>query len=300
MGIAVEGGQAMTDDIFVDDFEVQRQDSVAAGLDTFGLAHVSASQISQYQRCPRQWAYRYVMGLRTPPDGGLLVGSGVHRAAEVAMIHKRDKGEAMPTEDVVDVAAGYISDSVAGGEVRLAEDQQPGSLVDKAARIARVWSDEAAPLVEPLEVEQQFDIVLAGVPVTGRMDVVTATGVVDWKTSGKAPNADDAARSVQTELYAAATGKPVEYVYLVDQVKGTRVIPVDIGAEASAHAAGLAEDTVRDTAEGMALGVWPRNRQGWHCSEKWCGFHDRCMAGRDDALLRERAEQARAAAGVMW
>jgi aspartate/tyrosine/aromatic aminotransferase len=51
----------------------------------FGVGHVSASQIGQYQRCPRQWAYRQVLKLKVPPDGGLLVGSGVHYAAEVGM-----------------------------------------------------------------------------------------------------------------------------------------------------------------------------------------------------------------------
>jgi len=275
-----------------------RAQATLSGLNAVGVKRVSATQLSQYQRCPRQWAYRYVLGLKVPPDGGLLVGSGVHHAAEVGMLHKVDTGENPDPEQAAESAAEYVSEQVRSGEVRLIEDDQ-GGLTDRAVRISRTWATDAAPLVMPLEVEQTFDVTLSGIPVTGRMDVITKSTVVDWKTSGKSPNVDDVMKSTQASIYARATGKPLEFIYLVSQVKAVKV--KTIGIE-STDIGALADSTVADVAEGMALGVWPRNRNGWHCSARWCGYYDRCIngSGRDDAALREHAAEARGAAGVMW
>jgi len=277
----------------------ERAQATLAGMAAVGVTRVSATQVGQYQRCPRQWAYRYVLGLKVAPDGGLVVGSGVHHAAEVGMLAKVDTGNDPDPEDSAEVAAQYVSEQVQSGDVRMEDDDQ-GGLTDRAVRISRAWATEAAPLVMPQAVEQTFDVALSGIPVTGRMDVVTATTVVDWKTSGKSPNPDDVLKAIQTSIYARATGKPLQFIYLVNQVKGVKVRPIDVSQPQSDEIGRLAESTVGDVAEGMALGVWPRNRNGWHCSARWCGYYDRCMAGRDDAAIMERAVEARGAAGVTW
>src|SRR5690606_28965879 len=38
----------------------------------------SYSQLSTYERCPREYKYRYVLGLPTPPSSHLAFGSSVH------------------------------------------------------------------------------------------------------------------------------------------------------------------------------------------------------------------------------
>jgi len=275
----------------------ERADATIRGMASVDVAHVSASQIFQYQRCPRQWAYRQVMKLKVPPDGGLIVGSGVHAAAEVGMVAKVETGENPNADDAADIAAGYIANELDTAEVTMGEHDTPGALTDKAVRLAVAWANEAAPHVHPVEVEARFDMVVAGIPVTGRMDVVTATSVVDWKTSGKSPNRGDVVASVQTSLYALASGKPLAFWYIVN-VKAVKVVPVEVSQAEADDAARLAVSTVADVAEGMALGVWPRNRMGWHCSQRFCGYYNRCLSGQDDGEFRERAAVARAAAGV--
>lgn len=282
-----------------EDRDEQRTEMTLAGLGAVGVKRVSASQLSQYQRCPRQWAYRYVLGMKVAPDGGLVVGSGVHHAAEVGMLHKVETGDDPDPDLAAETAAEYVSEQVRSGEVRMDDDDR-GGMTDRAVRISRAWATDAAPRVMPVAVEQTFDVELSGIPVTGRMDVITASSVVDWKTSGKSPNADDVLRSTQTSIYARATGKPLEFIYLVNQVKQVKVTSVDVPEPVAAQVAALADSTVADVAQGMALGVWPRNRNGWHCSARWCGYYDRCMSGRDDATIREHAADARGAAGVMW
>lgn len=282
------------------DEELEAQDAVQQAFSLLGVRHVSASSIGMYQRCPRQWAYRYVLGLKVPPDGGLITGLGVHRAAEVGMLHKRDTGENPDPEMAATTAAEYVTEQVATGEVTLNDDEHAGAITDKAVRVSEAWATDAAPHVVPVEVEQRFDLEVAGIDVTGRMDVITSDRVIDWKTSGKSPNADEHRQSVQTELYALATGKPLTYTFLVDLKSGVKVTDVDIDEADAARARRFATDTVAEVARGMALGVWPRSRKGWHCSQKWCGYYERCMSGRDDAAINEKAADARAAAGVMW
>lgn len=280
--------------------EDERTDAINMAMDTIGLRHVSASQISQYQRCPRQWAFRQVLHMKSPPDGGLVRGSGVHHAAEVGMTHKMETGRNPEPEMAATAAAEYVTEQCKSGEIVLSDGQTQGHITDDAVRIAEAWATEAAPLVDPIAVEEQFDVLMHGIKVTGRMDVVTTGRVVDWKTSGKSPSRDDAVQSTQTSLYARATGKPVQYVYLVNQVKGVKVVDIPVSEDESRQAAALADSTVADVAQGMALGVWPRHRNGWHCSQRWCGYYERCMSGRDDAELLDRAAEARGAAGVMW
>lgn len=277
----------------------ERVDATLSGLGAVGVERISATQIGMYGRCQRQWAYRYVLGLKVPPDGGLLVGSGVHHAAEVGMIHKADTGEDPAPEMAAEAASEYVHEQCATGEVRM-DDTTPGDLADKSVRLAVAWAEQAAPGVVPLEVEQEFTTDIAGVPVTGRMDVVTATSIVDWKTAGKSPNVDDHVASPQTEVYAYVSGRPIQYEFLVDLKSGVKHVSVPVAGEDAERARRMAHDTVAEVAAGMAMGVWPRNRRGWHCSKRFCGYYDRCMSGRDDATLQARAADARGAAGVMW
>lgn len=288
-------------DFGLTDEEVERQDAVSNGMAAIGLHHVSATQISMYRDCPRQWAYRYVLGVKAPPGGALVVGSGVHKAAEIGMLNKLKGGGNPKPDDMATFAVDYIDGEVKGGEVVIDEGEDAGELKDRAASLAIAWATEAAPHVHPTAVEVEFDVPIAGVSVIGRMDVVTDTHVVDWKTKRRnKPNRMDAVKSVQSEIYARAANKPVTYVYLVDQAKGVSVVDVALDAGESAEARAMAESTVRGVSEGMALGVWPRNRTSWRCSAKACGYYERCMAGRDDAELQDKAAEARGAAGVMW
>lgn len=273
-----------------------RADGTRAGLAEVGVERISPTQVSMYQRCGRQWAYRYVLGVKIAPDAGLIVGSGVHAAAEAGMLAKQATGENPDPEESRTVAAEYVTEQIATGEVRMEADDTPGTVADKAVRVAGAWAEEAAPRVEPLAVEDTFVVDIAGVPVTGRIDVRTATSVIDWKTSGKSPTVSDVLASSQAGIYGVVCGLPVTFTYLVDQKRGVKVVDVPVEGNEAATAARMAEATVADVAEGMALGVWPRNRQGWHCSPKWCGYYDRCHAGGDDGAFREHAIAAREAA----
>ena len=264
-------------------------------LARLNIDHVSATQIGMYQRCPRQWAYRNILKVKSPPDAAILCGSGMHHAAEIGMLDKAKTGNDPKPSDAEDAARDYVRDEFLSGEVILSEKDTRGGITDKAGRLSRKWAEDAAPLVQPLHVEEEFDTVIEGVKVVGRFDVVTETSIVDWKSSGRAPVRTNLTNSAQTELYSFVSGRAMEFVYVIDSVKnGPRVQREALEMHEVEQARALAKSTVADVAAGMASGIWPRNRNGWHCSPSKCGYYRRCMAGKDDATLKEIAGAASA------
>lgn len=74
----------------------------------FDVAHISASQLVTFARCPEQWRRRYIEGDIIPPGIAALRGSGVHKGAETAMRSKIETHANMRPAEVVDIAvAGF-------------------------------------------------------------------------------------------------------------------------------------------------------------------------------------------------
>ena len=264
-------------------------------LGALDIEHISATQIGMYQRCPRQWAYRYVLKVKSPPDAAILCGSGMHHAAEVGMLEKSVTGENPKPDDAADAARDYVANEFAAGEVVLSQKDTRGGIVDKAVRLTRKWAEDAAPLVEPVGVEQSFDTEISGIKVIGRFDVVTDSSIIDWKSSSRKPARAQIANSPQTEVYALVSGRAVNYIYVVDSVRnGPAVHEAPLTDDEVNTARAVATATVEDVSAGMASGVWPRNRNGWHCSPDRCGYYRRCMSSKDDSTLREMAQVANA------
>lgn len=247
------------------------------------LDHLSASSIRMYLRCPRQWWYRYVLGIKIAPDGGLVSGIAFHNAAEACLVYKIETGENAPANEAEerarDNAVRGLDDAI------LAEDQSPGAVVDKAVRLTSAWAKEALPEAKPASVEEGWELQIDNVTVVGRIDMVSTDGhVVDWKTTSKAPPKPQAlAANPQTGLYSAATGaETVEYVHVVDsKSKGPYIAPVEVPAPLVKQSRELSQELVVDVAGACQSGHFPRNTEGWHCSARWCGYYSRCMSGKE-------------------
>jgi len=247
------------------------------------LDHLSASSIRMYLRCPRQWWYRYVLGMRVPPDGGLISGIAFHNAAETCLTEKIETGE----NKTADEAREFARDEAVKGleDAVLLEDQSGGGVVDKAVRLTGAWAENVLPDAQPAEVEKSWELDLGDIIVVGRIDMVADDGhVVDWKTTSKAPPKPEAlAANPQTGLYSAATGSStVEYVHVVDsKSKGPYIAPVTVDEDLVTRSRNLSQELAVDVAGACKSGSFPRNTEGWHCSARWCGYYSRCMSGKD-------------------
>ena len=242
------------------------------------IEHLSASSISKYLRCPRRFWYEKVMKVRVPRDGGQVAGSAAHAAIEASLQYHISQKEWPSVQFVTDLARDF--------SVQLAEDEDVdredrGRITDKSVRLSRTWQTEVAPTLKPAFVEKRWEMDIDDVRVVGVFDEVEENGEInDWKTKQKAPAADTGFKSVQTELYRKASGGfPVNYVYLIDYAR--KGVQVQVERIDDPKLDLLVMETVRDVAKAIRRGVFPRNRDGWMCSARWCPHYGRCITNYD-------------------
>ena len=159
---------------------------------------VSPSRVGLFEQCPLRWLLESVGG--TPEDStGQSVGSLLHRVASEAPDAGADELGARLDElwPGLGLAPGWISDATR----RRAEE-----MVRKLAEYSRRAAREGRELVA---VEQDFTVAVGRARLRGRVDRLErdAQGrlvVVDLKTGGSKPRAEDLARHAQLGVYQLA------------------------------------------------------------------------------------------------
>ena len=64
--------------------------------------HLSVTQLKMYLRCPLQYKYRYIHGLRIPPTGAITLGKSIHSALEENYSQKIETHQDLPLDHVTD------------------------------------------------------------------------------------------------------------------------------------------------------------------------------------------------------
>ena len=252
------------------------------------MNHVSASAIEMFLRCPQQWVFRYVEGIRQPPAVAMVQGTSLHRATEYNYAYKVDTAEDAALDEVLDVARdAFVSESES---IEDWEDEEPGPALDTAVSLARVYHTELAPTVMPVEVEREFVLEDESWrwPCLGYEDVLTAESVIDIKTAAKKKSQSDLDTSLQAGIYLLErhlSEKPERFAWhvavktktLTTQVLERSVVePERVRLLVSRVQAGMQQ--VLDT--GLAMPAQPGS---WACSERLCGFWRLCeYGGRPD------------------
>jgi hypothetical protein len=157
---------------------------------------IRCSALTMYPDCPRRTAARLfwreiaAAGFRlyaTPRGIGALIGSAVHRAAEVILREKAASGRLPPSTVATDCAAQTLDDALAEGEVIM--DQVTANRVEAEVQsigMARLYHRAVAPEVDPVLVEEPLEAEVApGLVLAGRPDLVARepAKVRDLKTS---------------------------------------------------------------------------------------------------------------------
>ena len=170
--------------------------------------HLSVTQLKMYLRCPLQYYFRYVCGLKVPPTGGMTLGRTVHSALEKNYRQKIETHEDLPLEQVHDFFGDRWDQEAQltlfqGGE-------EPGQLKDQGIRLLGVYHEKIAPQVQPVEVEREFliDTGATELPLNGYIDLIDDRGtIIDHKTTKRSFPADTAERDLQLTAYAMAYRK---------------------------------------------------------------------------------------------
>jgi len=254
------------------------------------IPHLSASQLDTFRRCPQQWYYSYVEGLKIPPGIALLVGSGVHKGAEVDLKTKIVTGQDEPLDVVLDAAVTEYDSRMRKEGLFLTRDEMAakaqtiGAGKDETVALASLWHEESAPEILPAMVEERMSIDAPGlaVPLFGIIDLYEQDGVLrDLKTAKSQWRQDKADTETQPTLYRelimARTGeypRMVAYDILVKTKKPKRQQLATERTQADFDVlVGRAQLMLRQ----IKAGIFPPADPGqWWCSPKFCGYYGFC------------------------
>jgi ATP-dependent helicase/DNAse subunit B len=125
--------------------------------------------------------------------------------------------------------------------------------------------------------------------LVGRIDIIDGAEerltVRDYKTAAKRPPAEKADRSLQLTAYALAarttTGREPDAVgldYAVRTKTKAEVVRLESTRD-EGHYRALLEEMRRADALLRAGAFLPASDDAWWCSDRFCGYHDRCPWG---------------------
>lgn len=256
--------------------------------------HLSASQIGMYQRCPMQYEFRYVKGIKKAPNSGLILGISVHKGVETNYLHKFKTKKPAKLSEVLDAFSDRWEEGKKGADF---EGKNPGQVKDTGVQMSKMHYDKLAPAVQPLEKpEYGFEIAIPGVrkKFVGYIDVLAKVlsipmAVLDNKTTRRRFN------QFETDLSVQLTS----YVYAVKSIfKKKAVAGLDVVAQTSKEVTATRFITQRDDAQlkrfektvqgieaGIKSGIFYPTDNSSHCS--WCGYNDIChksAVAKRDAL----------------
>ena len=271
-----------------------------------------------YQRCPRQYFFRYVQDTVRPPGISLVLGKGTHKACETTHHHLVDHQTPAPDEMLLDVYSGKFDEDMEEVDAKelKAEGVDAGSIKDQGARLVKLYNKRMAPTIKPQVskdadgnevrgIEKKFEVEVAGVPMMGFIDLIDTgadavmsetekaliaksgmpippeftTVIADLKTKAKSATAAEVDGSLQLTLYSF-----VEQVSLVrfDQLLRQKVPKVKrTVSRRTVQDHRWLEEVVSSVAQAISAGVFPCcDPTAWACSKKWCGYYSQCRGKR--------------------
>ena len=241
----------------------------------------SYSAFDTYERCPLQYAFKYVYRIPEPakPAGALTFGSTAHAAFEAFTRERRERlarGEPPPTREDLERLFRERWVPMAFGD-RPTEEAYHRRI---DTLLGNFWTGEVAGLGEAIAEELPFELVLedpdGGAPVVvrgsiDRIDRLPSGGieVIDYKT-GKIASQKSVDQSLQLSIYALACrdalglGTP-EKVTLYFTESATRMSTTRTDADLDAARADILVRTGR-----IRSGDFVAKPSGDAC--RWCDF----------------------------
>jgi DNA helicase-2/ATP-dependent DNA helicase PcrA len=234
---------------------------------------LSATAIETYEECPLRFKLEREWNLPRDVPASLHYGAAMHRVLH-AFFDAQRYGRPIADDELLenfraDLAQAGIADRYQY-ELYLRQGREQLTQFFSSAR--------SGPQPEVLKTEQKFELPVAGVKLTGRidrMDRLASDGVaiVDYKT-GKPRSQQDADESLQLSLYALAAqeawGLRADRLIFHNLEDNTMVVTTRGSADLEA-----ARNRVRAAAEKIAEGKFLA-KTGYHCS--LCPYRNLCPA----------------------
>ncbi len=174
----------------------------------------SPTQLSTYDKCPRQYYYSYILGIPGAPKTYFFLGSVVHKVVEI-ITKKMKGGENVDESDALKLLDTLWNPSVYRSEP---EEKKDRELAEEMIRM--FLRAQASMPGEILGIEEWVEMEIGGKRIHGRVDRMDLVDdnivVIDYKTSKTPTSGPKLKKDFQMGLYWMGTeeakGIPVRSV----------------------------------------------------------------------------------------
>lgn len=183
------------------------------------VEHLSSSSLTMAVQCPEKYRQRYLLKQKERLNTPRFLGSVDHKTMEQNFHQKIATHKDLPWEEVRGVYE-HTWTELLDREGEPTWDSEPNKLKDLGLKMAEAYLAVAAPLVQPVAVEEWFELKVPGVPVpvVGCADVRTAETLVERKTVKTKLTKPKPAWRFQARIYQMAADLPTEWHVVTKQV----------------------------------------------------------------------------------
>lgn len=172
--------------------------------------YLSITQINAYLRCPLTYYFRYIKGLVIPPKSALTFGKAIHSGLEHNYSQKKDTHRDLKADEVCQVFSENFD--FLKKETLWGPEEKPGELKDEGVGIIRKYHKEIAPTIQPVQVEEKFEVKFDNFPYKfrGIIDLIDDKDlIIDHKTTKRSPTLNQIQKDLQVTAYSL--GHRVKY-----------------------------------------------------------------------------------------
>lgn len=255
--------------------------------------HFSHSQINMFKRCPRQYRYRYIEGKKYPPKWSLVAGKTGHRVLEFNNIIKKDTGEDVSRNDIVEFYSFAYDEEIGKYEkINMEGLKKKEAKKVMLSPIEQYFKESSYKGWIPSEVEKEYNITFTHSgkkdSILGYIDVEYQDKniIQDYKFTRRSPNINTLYNSTQLDMYALMyftehNKLPMtEFEYLIatktPKVKNFPIAKVRKQLDRF-------YDDLSEVIKAINISIqtdnWIRNSSGYYCSPTGCGYWDICRPG---------------------
>ena len=237
---------------------------------------LSPSSVNCYLGCSARYHYRYVQKLPDPASGSLVRGRAVHKLVN-HWFKFRIEGLTLDNGHLAEAYDEIWEQESEGAAFASGEDVEETKA--SGAALAAKYLAEAAPEIEPAQLDIPVSGTIGGVAVRGYVDLLDVHGtIVDLKTASRKPSGVSPDYALQVATYAALTPGASGNVRIdtVVSTKQPQLVSIEYNVPDADRQ--LVERLYPRVQEGMASGFYCPSRGGNLCSRKYCNFWEQCTA----------------------
>lgn len=288
--------------------------------------YLSASALSTLLRCPKQFEFRYIHDITSPPSAALVTGKAAHSTYEEYFSDYLQSKKRMTPKMVSELSVTMLDTELEASDFKLKAADYDATVAD-LQDITGSYVQYIGKDIEPISVEDEFRyITKCGVELLGFLDLkhkisvetpatevnTSLVGLIDYKITAKKWNRSKLTNSLQFNLYSLATG--IEHIAIHNMIKGgkSKKLPTkpstDEGVTDVTSKLRVIEhkfdnleyehfDTmVYQAAQLITAGLFmPCDPETWCCNENWCGYWNLCRgANRSKATIVDLSSEVSA------